>query len=89
MTRIYGRSRGGVCSMDKSLSNTPLNITILTSIRINQEISYTTYSERTTKDKFVEYLKNVLITSLHDGNIIVMDNMHSHHVKEILEIVTN
>ena len=85
MTRIYGRALGGARSVDKA----PLNTTILSSIRINGETSYTTYSGGTTKDKFVEYLKNILIPALHDGDIIVMDNMRSHHVKEVSEIINN
>ena len=89
MTRIYGRSIGGTRSVDKTPLNTPANTTILSSIRINGEISYTTYKGRTTGDKFVEYLKNVLIPTLHDGDIIVMDNMRSHHVKKVSETINN
>ena len=89
MTRIYGRALGGARSVDKAPLNTPLNPTILSSIRINGETSYTTYSGGTTKDKFVEYLKNILIPALYDGDIIVMDNMRSHHVKEVSEIINN
>ena len=89
MTRIYGRALGGARSVDKAPLNTPLNTTILSSIRINGETSYTTYSGGTTKDKFVEYLKNILIPALHDGDIIVMDNLRSHLVKEVSEIINN
>ncbi len=87
MTRIYGRSIGGTRSVDKTPLNTPANTTILSSIRINGEISYTTYSGGTTGDKFVEYLKNILIPTLNDGDIIVMDNMRSHHVKKVSETI--
>lgn len=87
MTRIYGRSLGGNRSVDKAPLNTPVNTTILSSIRINGETAYTTYSGGTTGDKFVEYLKNTLIPTLHDGDIIVMDNMRSHHVKEVSETI--
>ena len=57
MTRIYGHFVGGTRSVDKASLNTPVNTTttILSSIRINGETSYTTYSGGTTKDKFVEY----------------------------------
>ena len=89
MTRIYGRSMGGIRSVDKAPLNTPANTTILSSIRINGEISYTTYSGGTTGDKFVEYLKNILIPTLNDGDIIVMDNMRSHHVKKVSETINN
>jgi len=87
MTRIYGRSLGGTRSVDKAPLNTPGSTTILSSIRRNGETSYTTYSGGTTGDKFVRYLKNTLIPTLHDGDIIVMDNMRSHHVKEVSETI--
>lgn len=70
MTRIYGRSLGGTRCVDKTPLNTPTNTTILSSIRINGESAYTTYSGGTTGDKFVEYLKNILIPTLNEGDII-------------------
>ena len=33
----------------------------------------------------MEYLKDILIPTLHKGDIVVMDNMRSHHVKEAAE----
>lgn len=89
MTRIYGRSLGGTRCVDKTPLNTPTNTTILSSIRINGESAYTTYSGGTTGDKFVEYLKNILIPTLNEGDIIVMDNIRSHHVKEVSEIINH
>ena len=89
MTRIYGRSIGGTRCVDKTPLNTPINTTILSSIRINGESTYTTYSGGTTGDKFVEYLKNTLVPTLHEGDIIVMDNIRSHHVKGVSEIINH
>ena len=89
MTRIYGRALGGTRSVDKVPLNTSTNTTILSSIRINGETSYTIYSGGTTGDKFVKYLKNTLIPTLHDGDIIVMDNMRSHHVKEVSKTIND
>ncbi len=60
LTRIYGRAAGGRCCIGKKLLNTPKNTTILSSIRLNGEIMYTSYQRGTTKDKFIGYLKNVL-----------------------------
>lgn len=89
MTRIYGRALGGTRSVDKAPLNTPTNTTILSSIRINGETSYTTYSGGTTKERFVEYLQNILIPTLHQGDVIVMDNLRSHHVKEVEKTINN
>lgn len=87
MTRIYGRAMGGARAVDNAPINTPANTTILSSIRLNGETAYTTYSGGTTGDKFVDYLKNTLIPTLNKGDIIIMDNMRSHHVKAVRETI--
>ena len=88
MTRIYGRAKKGTRSVDKTPLNTPANTTILSSVRLNGETCYTTYSGGTTGKKFVDYLENMLIPTLKEGDIIVMDNMRSHHVKEVEEVIS-
>ena len=88
MTRIYGRSLGGTRCIDHAPLNTPKNTTILSSVRLNGKTAYTTYSGGTTKEKFVDYLENVLIPTLKDGDVLIMDNMRSHHVKEVAETVS-
>lgn len=43
------------------------------------------YAGGTTGARFLDYLKNVLIPTLHRGDIVVMDNMRSHHVKGVVK----
>ena len=88
MTRIYGRSLGGTRCIDHAPLNTPKNTTILSSVRLNGKTAYTTYSGGTTKEKFVDYHENVLIPTLKDGDVLIMDNMRSQHVKEVAETVS-
>ena len=87
MTRIYGRAIGSARAVDNAPINTPSNTTILSSIRLNGETAYTTYSGGTTGDKFVDYLKTVLIPTLNKGDVVIMDNMRSHHVKAVKEVI--
>jgi len=87
MTRLYGRSAKGKRSVDKAPVNTPAITTILSSIRLNGETCYTTYKGGTKKEKFVDYLENILIPTLKEGDIIVMENMPSHRVKEVAEVI--
>ena len=87
MTRHYGRAVGKERAVDHAPENTPTNTTILSSIRLNGETAYTTYSGGTTGDRFVEYLEKVLIPTLHKGDIVIMDNMRSHHVKKVSEVL--
>ena len=87
MTRIYGRAVGGTRVVDNVPLSTPSNTTILSSIRLNGETAYTTYFGGTTGEKFIDYLKNILIPALKDGDVIIMDNMRSHHIRKVSEII--
>ena len=83
LSRRYGRAIGGERSVDKVPLNTPENTTILSSVKLNGETAYTIYNGGTTREKFLDYLKNVLIPTLHTGDIVIMDNMRTHHIKEV------
>ena len=87
MTRRYGRAVGKARAVDKTPENTPTNTTILSSVRLNGDTAYTTYSGGTTGDVFVDYLENIPIPTLHKGDIVIMDNLRSHHVKKVAEVL--
>ena len=89
MTRHYGRAVGKSRAVDSTPLNTPVTTTILSSVKLNGETAHITYSGGTTGAVFTDYLKNVLIPSLHAGDTVVMDNMRSHHVKQVREILND
>lgn len=55
--------------------------------RFDGEKAFMTYQGRTTGERFVAYLKDTLLPTLHPGDIVVMDNMRSHHVKAVGELL--
>ena len=73
--------------MDKTPLNTPKNTTILSSIRLDGSAAYETYSGGTTGERFIEYLKSVLVPTLHKEDIVIMDNMRTHHISAVREIL--
>lgn len=87
MTRFYARALGGERAVDSAPLNTPQGTTILSSIRINVQTTYTTYPGGTTVEKFTEYLKDILIPTLDKDSVIVMDNMRSHHAKDVKKVL--
>jgi transposase len=87
MTRRYGRSLSSERVADHAPLNTPKTTTILSSIRLSGEKAYTTYQGGITGERFVTYLKKVLIPTLHKDDIVVMDNLRSHHVKKVTELL--
>ena len=86
MTRIYGRSIGKTRVIDHAPLNKPKTTTILSSIRTDGSHVTVTYSGGTTGDRFTTYLRDHLIPSLKPGDIVVMDNLRSHHVQSVREI---
>lgn len=85
MIRRYGRAVGKTRVHCSTPLNTPPTQTILASVRLNGQTTYTMYSGGTTGARFLDYLKNVLIPTLHRGDVVIMDNMRSHHVKGVVE----
>lgn len=87
MVRRYGRGKGGQRVVDHAPLNTPKSTTILSSIRVNGEMALTTFQGGTTGDKFLSYLKDVLIPTLRPGDIVVMDNLRTHHIQAVGELL--
>ncbi len=87
MTRIYGRSFGGSRCVDKAPLIKPQSTTILSSVRLNGETAFKTYQGGTTCERFTDYLKNVLAPTLEPDDIVVMDNMRTHHSKAVKKVI--
>ena len=87
MTRRYGRAIGKARVHGSAPLNVPTSQTVLASVRLNGQITYTMYPGGTSGERFLDYLKNVLIPTLHKGDIVVMENMRSHHVKGVEEVL--
>ena len=87
MTRHYARAWKSQRAVDKTPLNTPCNTTVLSSIRLNGACAYTVYQGGTTAERFAEYLKTKLLPTLSKEDIIVMDNMRSHHAKVVKQLL--
>ncbi len=87
LTRRYGRAQGGCRVVDKAPLNTPKSTTILSSVRMDGSAAYVTYSGGTTGERFLDYLKNTLLPTLHAGDIVIMDNMRTHHISAVREML--
>ncbi len=85
LTRRYAWGIGKERIPDSVPLGTPKSTTVLSSIRLNGQSVTTMYQGGTSGDRFVQYLKNDLLPTLQKGDIVVMDNMRSHHVKAVAE----
>lgn len=89
LTRLYGRSIGKTRVVDHAPLNTPKTTTVLSSIRTDGSHVTKTYPGGTTGERFTTYLKENLIPTLKPDDVVVMDNLRSHHVQEVKQIFDN
>ena len=87
MTRRYARAKKNQRAVDSAPLNTPATTTILSSIRLDGSCIYTTYQGGTTAERFESYLKSDLLPTLSPDDIVVMDNMRSHHAKVVKNLL--
>ena len=87
MVRRYGRGKGGQRVVDHAPLNTPKSTTILSSIRLDGTMAFTTFPGGTTAERFLTYLREVLIPTLRPGDIVVMDNLRTHHIQTVGELI--
>ena len=87
LTRHYAHAVHGKRAIDAAPINTPAGTTVLSSIRLNGSLVYTTYQGGTTAQRFREYMKEQLIPSLEKDDVVIMDNMRSHHAKVVKQLL--
>ena len=87
MSRSYGRALGGARVVDKVPFSKPKSTTILSTMRLDGSIAYTTYEGGTKRDNFIAYLKDTLIPTLKPWDIVVMDNLRTHHMEEVRTVL--
>ena len=88
LTRRYGRAFGKERVTDRVPLNKPKNTTILSSMRMDGSVAYTTYSGGTAGEKFIGYLKETLIPALKPFDIVIMDNLRAHHIEEVRTLLS-
>lgn len=87
MTRRYGRSKGKQRVVDSTPLNTPKTTTLLSSIRLDGSTIPMVFQGALNKERFLEYLRNYLVPNLRKGDIVVMDNLGSHKVAGVAELI--
>ena len=88
MSRFYGRAIGGERVVDNIPFSKPKNTTILSTMRLDGSVAYTTYEGGTNRENFITYLKDTLIPTLQPWDIVVMDNLRVHHIEEVRTLLT-
>ncbi len=86
MSRLYAWGKGGERATDGVPLNTGATTTVLSSMRLNGEKVFTTYSGALNGERFKEYLRESLLPTLRPGDIVVMDNLRAHKVSGVAQL---
>lgn len=89
MSRLYARAQGGKRANDAVPLNTGVSTTMLSSVRASGEKVYTTFSGAVNGERFKDYLRKLLIASLRPGDIVIMDNLRSHKVDDVAQLIAS
>ena len=87
MIRRYGRALYGKRVVDHSPLNKPKTTTVVAAIRTNGVFAQANYLGGTTKEKFLQYVRETLVPALHQGDIVVMDNLSVHHAPQAVQMI--
>ena len=89
MTRLYARCLGGRRIHEATPGGHWKILTILGAMRLSGIAAAMTIEEATDADFFPVYLEEVLCPALKAGDLVVMDNLSSHKVNGVSELITS
>lgn len=87
LVRRYGRAPGKQRVVDSAPLNTPKTTTVLSAMRLDGPFACQTYEGGTTKTRFLDYLREILVPALRPGDLVVMDNLSAHHTKGVDDLL--
>lgn len=87
MTRLRGRGRRGQRVRDYAPHGHWNTTTMIGSIRLDGTTSCMTIDGPTTRDVFVEYVRQVLCPTLRPGDLVIADNLSAHKNSQCLTLI--
>ena len=87
MTRLYGRAPKNQRVVDAVPDMRVARTTVLSSVRLDGTIIPCVFDDALNGDIFREYIRQFLVPTLSPGDILVMDNLSSHKVRGIVDMV--
>lgn len=87
MTRLNSRSKRGRRAFGKAPRNHRVNLTVIGAIALDGVRAMMAYEGGTTKVAFLHFVREVLVPSLHQGDVVVMDNLRAHYADGVEEAI--
>jgi len=87
MTRLYGRNSSNERVVDYTPDVRFERTSILSSVRANGDLVPLVFEGALNGELFKAYVSQFLAPTLHEGDIVIMDNLTSHKVDGIADII--
>lgn len=87
MTRLYGRAAPGERVAEATPQNYGENITMLCCLSLSGVSAPMTINGAVDSLVFLEYIKQVLVPTLLEGDLVVMDNLSAHQAKGVRDLI--
>ena len=87
MTRLYARSHRGRRIYESTPGGRWKIMTILGAMSLRGMVASMMIEEATDGDIFLAYVEHILCPALRTGDVVVMDNLSSHKVKGVRQLI--
>jgi len=87
MTRLYARSNGGGRICEPTPGGRWKIMTIIGAMSLRGILASMTIEEATDGDIFLAYVEHILCPALKHGDVVVMDNLSSHKIKAVRQLI--
>jgi transposase len=89
MIPLYARAPRGCRAYDHAIQNYGRNVTLLASMTIDGMQAAMTVEGAVDEAAFEAYIREILLPTLHPGQIVIMDNLSSHKTDHVLDLLTS
>ena len=87
MTRLRGRAKQGQRVIDDAPCGHWCTTTMISSVRLDGSTACMAIDGATTGEVFRAYVQHVLLPTLREGDIVVLDNLSAHKDTEALDLI--
>ena len=87
MTRLYGRAKAGARARDDTPSGHWCTTTMISSVRFDGSTACMVVDGATNKEVFEVYISNILLPTLQEGDIVIMDNLSAHKNQQVRKLI--
>jgi transposase len=89
MTRLHGRAASDQRLIAKVPHGHWQSSTIISAIRLDGACAPAVFDSSTDTDVFEAYVEQVLLPVLRPGDVVVMDNLQTHKIKRVGELIAS